>query len=211
MRGRKKREDTRAAILRAATDIFSHRPYHEVLTDDISTRLQIGKGTLYRYFPSKEELYFATLVEGLHGLRAVIDEVLAQPGPLARTVEALTRTIIEYFWTRRDFFVLLQRHEARWDATERAQWQRQRAELVDRVSQRIAAELGRAHRHPRLAAEMLFAMIRAVCMYRDDTLSPAELSRMVTRTFLGGVRAGGGHVPSPRVVTNGRRAAGAKR
>lgn len=190
MRGRKKCEETRAAIVRAAAEIFSQRPYHEVLIEEISTRLRIGKGTLYRYFSSKEDLYFATLVEGLHGLGLAIDAVLAHPGPLARTVEGLTRTIIEYFWARRDFFVLLQRHEAKSDPSQRAEWQRQRAALVTRVSERIAAELGDARCHPRLSAEMLLGMIRAVCMYRGEAERPAELVRLVTLTFLAGVRAG---------------------
>ncbi len=190
MRGRQKREETRAAIVRAAAEIFSQRPYHEVLIDEISARLQIGKGTLYRYFSSKDDLYFATLVEGLQGLGLAIDAVLAQPGPLARTVEGLTRTIVEYFWARRDFFVLLQRHEAKFEPSERTEWQRQRAALVERVSQRIAAELGDRSSHPRLSAEMLLGMIRAVCMYRDDTAQPAELGRLVTQTFLTGARAG---------------------
>ena len=39
MRGRKKSADTRAAILRCASEVFSQRPYHEVLTDEISGRL----------------------------------------------------------------------------------------------------------------------------------------------------------------------------
>ena len=62
MRGRKKSEETRAAILRCASEVFSERPYHEVLTEDLSARLGIGKGTLYRYFDSKEDLYFASIV-----------------------------------------------------------------------------------------------------------------------------------------------------
>ena len=63
---------TRLAILRCAAEVFSERPYHEVLTDHISARLKIGKGTLYRYFASKEELYFASIVEGLQGMQEVI-------------------------------------------------------------------------------------------------------------------------------------------
>src|SRR5258706_5307508 len=102
MRGRKKSEDTRTAILRCAAEIFSQKPYHEVLTEEISARLKMGKGTLYRYFASKEELYFATIVDGLQGMQDAVDATLSREAPLERTIEALTRTIIEYFWERRD-------------------------------------------------------------------------------------------------------------
>ena len=122
MRGRTKSEDTRRAILRCAAEVFSERPYHEVLIDEISTRLQVGKGTLYRYFASKEELYFATIVDGLEGMQDAIDATLRQSAPLERIIEALARTVIGYFWERRDFFVLLYRHEAKLDPSERAEW-----------------------------------------------------------------------------------------
>lgn len=209
MRGRKKSAETRAAILRCAAEVFSERPYHEVLTDEISARLKMGKGTLYRYFPSKEELYFATLVEGLQGMQDAIDDVLREPGSLDDTIGALTSTIIGYFWQRRDFFVLLHRHETRIDPSERVEWQQRRELVVEKVGARIAAELGRTRVDPRLAVEMLFGMIRSACLYRDDRAKPEQLARLVTRTFLGGVRSAGTAavaIPSAR-----KRAAGGKR
>lgn len=208
MRGRKKSEDTRAAILRCASEVFSERPYHEVLTDEISGRLGIGKGTLYRYFTSKEDLYFATLVDGLKGMQEAIDGVLTTRAPLERTIEALTRTIVGYFWQRRDFFVLLHRHETKLDPSERVEWEQQREAVVARVGDRIAAELGRTRVDPRLAVEMLFGMIRSACLYRDETARPDDLARLVTRTFLGGVRAA--FQPPRATAGNGKRAAGAK-
>ena len=210
MRGRKKSADTRAAILRCAAEVFSQRPYHEVLTDEISSRLRMGKGTLYRYFPSKEELYFATLVDGLQGMQDAIDAALADAATLEQTIEALTSTIIGYFWQRRDFFVLLHRHETKIDPDERVEWQQRREAVVERVGQRVAAELGRTRLVPRLAVEMLFGMIRSVCLYRDDRAKPEQLARLVTRTFLSGVRAAGAR--GPVVVPHARkRAAGGKR
>jgi AcrR family transcriptional regulator len=192
MRGRKKSEDTRLAILRCAAEVFSERPYHEVLTDDISTRLQIGKGTLYRYFASKEELYFASIVDGLQGMQEAIDETLGQNAPLESTIEALARTIIGYFWQRRDFFVLLYRHEAKLDPTERAEWQKGREAVVSTVGQRIAVELGDDGVDRRLAVEMLLGMIRSVCLYRDESARIDDLAKLVARVFLSGVCAAPG-------------------
>ena len=188
MRGRKKSEETRLAILRCAAEVFSERPFHEVLTDHISARLKIGKGTLYRYFASKEELYFASIFEGLQGMQEAIDRVVREPGPLEQTIEALARTLIGYFWERRDFFVLLHRHEARLDPSERAEWQKGREELVGRVAARLAAELGDVGVDPRLAVEMLFGMIRSVCLYRDEWATPEDSARLVCRMFLIGLR-----------------------
>src|SRR6185436_4487992 len=163
MRGRKKTEATRLAILECASAVFSERPYHEVLIEDISARLHAGKGTLYRYFGSKEELYFATIVHGLQGMRAAIVESIAAELPLEKAIEALTRTLLGYFYERRDFFVLLNRHEPKLEPGERADWQRDREELVDLVSRRLTQELRRrgvSSADTRLAVEMLFGMVR---------------------------------------------------
>jgi AcrR family transcriptional regulator len=200
MRGRKKSEATRLAILSHAAQVFSERPFHEVLTDEISARLKVGKGTLYRYFSSKEELYFATIVHGLEGMRDAIDLVLRQKAPLERTIASLAATIIGYFWERRDFFVLLHRHETKFEPDERAEWQRGREEVVAMVARRLEREM-RGSVDARMAAEMLFGMIRSVCLYRKDSDRVEDLARLVTTVFLRGV------VPSPSVRPSARVAA----
>jgi hypothetical protein len=122
------------------------------------------------------------------GLQGAIDETLGRNEPSENIIEALARTIIGYFWERRDFFVLLYRHEAKLDASERAEWQKGRELLVSTVGQRLADELDRDDIDPRLAVEMLFGMIRAVCLYRDETARMDDLAKLVTRLFLTGVR-----------------------
>jgi len=209
MRGRKKSEETRLAILSHAAEVFSEKPFHEVLTDDISARLGVGKGTLYRYFASKEDLYFATIVHGLEGMREAIDRCLGQPLPLDRTIEALVATVIGYFWERRDFFVLLHRHETKFDPAERVEWAKGREEVVRMVAERIAREMrGNGVRvNARLAAEMLFGMIRAVCLYREESDRAADLARLVAGVFLHGVVPAGGPRASGKVAVPRRAAA----
>jgi AcrR family transcriptional regulator len=190
MRGRKKSEETRAAILRCASEVFAERPYHEVLTEDLCARLGIGKGTLYRYFDSKEDLYFASIVHGLEEMHAAVADVIERSEPLEKAIEALTGTIIGYFWERRDFFVLFHRHEPKLDPGERAGWNRRREEYVDMVSGAVSRELnrlGRNHVDPRLAVEMLFGMIRSVCMYRSEDDRVEDLASLVADVFLRGV------------------------
>lgn len=190
MRGRKKTNETRLAILRGAAEIFSEREFHEVLTDDIAHRLGIGKGTIYRYFGSKEELYLAAIGEGLTGLHAAVTTVLQQDAPLDTTVETVVRTMVNYFWRRRDFFVLLHRLEPKLKARERVDWREHRNQVVGmirRVIERAAARGDVSRVNARLAVEVLFGMIRGVCVYRAESDRPEELTRLVTAIFLRGV------------------------
>src|SRR3546814_20052113 len=47
----------RAQILDAASRIFATQAYHLVNMDGVAQAAGVGKGTLYRYFTSKEDLY----------------------------------------------------------------------------------------------------------------------------------------------------------
>lgn len=55
------RPSTKERILDAALDVFSQKGFHTATTDEIAERAGVGKGTLYRYFETKEKL-FAELV-----------------------------------------------------------------------------------------------------------------------------------------------------
>jgi AcrR family transcriptional regulator len=190
MRGRKRNPELRAAILSCASQVFSQREFHEVLTDDIATQLGIGKGTIYRYFESKEELYFATIVEGLQGMHAAVTAALQQPAPIELRLQRLVETILSYFWGRRDFFILLHRHEPKLDPRERAEWQQRREQVVEQVRGILEDALPRGslgRQNPRLAVEILLGMIRSACLYRAPTDRPDRLAKMITAAFLYGV------------------------
>ena len=65
MAGRRSDPNKRSQILRAATDVFSAREFHTVPVEDVATAAGVGKGTLYLYFPTKEQLFYATILEAL--------------------------------------------------------------------------------------------------------------------------------------------------
>src|ERR1700729_3422429 len=55
----------RRRLLEAATELFSERGL-EVGVADIAARAGVGRGTLFRNFPSKEHLIAAIVVERMH-------------------------------------------------------------------------------------------------------------------------------------------------
>ena len=71
-------------ILIAAARLFATHRFHEVRMEDIAAAVCAGKGTLYRYFKDKEELYLALLDRTAAGLRVRIDEGVGAVVGLAR-------------------------------------------------------------------------------------------------------------------------------
>ena len=56
--------DTRMRILKAAREIFFRDGFADTNLDEVASRAEVGKGTLYRHFESKAELYVAVLAAG---------------------------------------------------------------------------------------------------------------------------------------------------
>jgi AcrR family transcriptional regulator len=56
-----KSEDTRERILEAAKRIFTEQGFHETSMSSIAAEAGLGKGTLYWYFSSKEELFYVMM------------------------------------------------------------------------------------------------------------------------------------------------------
>jgi AcrR family transcriptional regulator len=69
--------ERRRAILEAARTVFAQQGYASTVVEDIARQAEIGKGTLYLYFPSKEQIYLAALLEDT---RRLDDETRAAMG-----------------------------------------------------------------------------------------------------------------------------------
>lgn len=178
-----------ARILQAAVELFTEHDFHQVLMDDVAERAEVGKGTIYRYFPTKEELYFATIFEGWDRLGKELEAVAQQPGPLHETLEQVTRQVLSYFWQRRQFITLVHRLENTLEGEEQADWQRRRDSIV-----RMFADLfntGTPQALPpgqtRLITEMFLGMLRSIVLYHGDDETPATMAPLAVQLFLDGL------------------------
>ena len=64
-RGERYRTARRDEIVKKAVRIFAKKGYENTSMDDIAERAKVAKGTLYYYFPSKEDLYHQVMVRTL--------------------------------------------------------------------------------------------------------------------------------------------------
>jgi TetR/AcrR family transcriptional regulator len=69
-------EKTRAAILKAALEEFSHEGVAGARTDEIARRAGVNKALLYYYFKDKEGLYAAVLEQVFSGMYQRVGSVL---------------------------------------------------------------------------------------------------------------------------------------
>lgn len=199
-RGRPPIAGLRETILRAAEDIFTRHDYHEVLMEDVARACGVGKGTLYRYFPGKRELYLAVVFEGIARLCDEMHAAVRMPDQPIRRLQRAIECVLAYFWERRLFFALIHHNEQKPDDPDSRQWLRRRAEL-SQIFQRAIEEAIMAGQirsiDPRIAAEMLLGMLRGVNRYRGAKDRRDDLVQTVVDTFLCGVATPAGQRLGP--------------
>jgi AcrR family transcriptional regulator len=87
----------RADILDAALLLFAQRGYLQTEMQDLADEVGVGKGTLYRYYPSKEKLFLAAADRVMVRLREAVDvDIAGIDDPLER-VERAIRSFLRFF------------------------------------------------------------------------------------------------------------------
>ncbi|PWC34112.1 TetR/AcrR family transcriptional regulator [Azospirillum sp. TSO35-2] len=86
----------RELILGAAAELFAGREYAAVQVEEVAKRAGVGKATLYRYFPSKEDLYLESLERALGGLEQKLEAQLApQQAPATARLTAMVSALVD--------------------------------------------------------------------------------------------------------------------
>jgi AcrR family transcriptional regulator len=88
------RLERRQKILAAAAELFGENPYDSVQMRDVAARAEVGKPTLYRYFPSKEELFLEVFKSGLDRLDSEVAAILKDRDQPGRSLERLLQALL---------------------------------------------------------------------------------------------------------------------
>ena len=96
-----KAEDTKARLERAALTLFVARSVAETTTKEIAMAASVAEGTIYRYFPSKEQLALDLFLRHHQGLAEALAEAQRPAKGLRAKIEAIVRCYCE--WADRDW------------------------------------------------------------------------------------------------------------
>ncbi|RME56651.1 MAG: TetR/AcrR family transcriptional regulator [Deltaproteobacteria bacterium] len=97
----------RAGILQAAADCFAEHGFATTEVQTIADRLGIGKGTIYRYFPTKEELFRETVSWCIERLGEHVTETMAAFEDPIDQICASVFAYIDFFARNRESIPLL--------------------------------------------------------------------------------------------------------
>jgi AcrR family transcriptional regulator len=179
-------------IMDCAAALFAKEGYPSAKMQDVATACGATKSMLYHYFPAKDDLLFAMLMEHLERVVLGIEEAIATRGQPRDKLMALVQTYTQKSTQSRRRHMIAMQDVKYLPKTKQAPLIELQRRLTDRVSD-LLREL-----NPGLPDEvykpytmMLIGMLNWTDMwYRPGgTMKPQELCDRISRLFLKGFLA----------------------
>lgn len=170
-------------MLDAAGRLFGTQRFHEVRMDDIAAEAEVGKGTLYRYFSDKEELFLALVERSSQQMQDHLHAEVSQADQPRAKLEAVAGAVIGFFDDRPHLFDLIQRAEVM--TAPGVPWRETRNQAHTLVREALAEGTTRgefAIPDPDLAAWLFLGGLRAVIRFGKRP-RPRDLAKRIVRSF----------------------------
>ena len=102
--GTERKAQQRQKILEAARQVFFRDGFVAANLDEVAAIAGVAKGTLYRYFANKADLYVALLADNGDVFVAKMREVAGTPGSASDRIRALAKFYYGHWARNRDYF-----------------------------------------------------------------------------------------------------------
>jgi AcrR family transcriptional regulator len=125
----------REEILETATVLFAEHGFSDAVTQALADRLGVGKGTIYRHFPSKRELFLAAADRVMWKMQEQIDaSIVGIDDGLEKITRAIT-TFLAFFAEHPPYVELLIQERAHFKDRQRPTYFEHRERSIDRWRQ----------------------------------------------------------------------------
>lgn len=91
------REERRTAIREAAVTLFARNGFDGTSTAEVARAAGVSQATVFVYFPTKEDLFRAAVLEPLAPSLQLVEALLGAPGSPRERVEQLARLMLASF------------------------------------------------------------------------------------------------------------------
>lgn len=111
---------TRDKILTAALEVFSSKGFHGATVDEIAERAELGKGTVYRHFSSKRELFSELIRSKVAELEDTVMGAINPEAEVLEIIETYLRIYFAFFDRNRDLYRVLTQEQSDFGAEVKA-------------------------------------------------------------------------------------------
>lgn len=186
-------------IIKAATSVFSKSDFHKVTMDEIARVANVGKGTLYRYYKNKEDLYFSIITKGLEALFRYILTTIEREEDIISKIKKFVYCALRFFEKNKHFVIVFLQEEVKF----REKGLSQCTEIVERITS-LLENLILEGQKTGIFNEKISASLSSVCLIgmlksaflesvkSDVKIDILNLSETICNLFCNGIVKKGG-------------------
>jgi len=86
------REVRKQLIIKAAMELFEERSFHEIGMRDIALKAGVSAASIYRYFPSRDDLFVEALILDINRIEKLLNSLVKE----GSDTESLALAVVDY-------------------------------------------------------------------------------------------------------------------
>lgn len=189
----KQKPNKQDEILEAAADLFASKAFHEVRLDDIASQAKVGKGTVYLYWTSKEEVYLAVIRRGFASVLERLDrELLESSGGAWEKISAVVSGLVGFAYQHPGVYRIMRSGILTPDDAGIQQVRAALAERVTTVLREGTASGELKDPYPELTTQFILSFVRGAVLYPPPGMTREVLVCHMLRMLRSGIGVGPG-------------------
>jgi AcrR family transcriptional regulator len=187
-RYQRRKEKTKQELLAAARKVLAEKGYHNAKIIDIAAAADIGVGTFYLYYPTKDALFLELVEETARALKEDIDAARSTVEGAVEKLREANRAFFQFAQKNRDLLKIIFGHGNTFNALLRQVYAMFVADAADRVTEGVNRKEFRPL-PPSVVANALVGMAAQVVSWWIDQEEPSveAMAEMMTDFILHGL------------------------
>jgi len=103
----KEKDSRKKQILKSARALFFKKGFNKVTVDEIARSSELGKGSIYLYFDSKEEIYAQILLNDIDNFNRQVSALLERESTASDLLTEFSDIYIDFFLSDSELFRIL--------------------------------------------------------------------------------------------------------
>lgn len=182
----------RKEIFDAAIKLFLKQGFYETSMREVAAAAQVGKSTLYDYFPSKEEIIIAYFTTEIQKITKEAQQIVQQDLSISEKVRRIVRMHLGYLVQSRQIFLKLSIEAQRLSLDSQNRIQVARHAYQDMLRELIEEGIRHGEFRPvnsLFAARSIFTLLSTVVYTTRPTGTPEEMLEEALGILFTGIQA----------------------
>jgi AcrR family transcriptional regulator len=187
-RYQRRKEKTRQELLAAARKVLAEKGYHNAKIIDMATAADIGVGTFYLYYPTKDALFLELVEETAQSLKKQIEDARAAVEGATEKIRMANHAFFRFAQENRELLKIVFGHGNTFNELLRQVYAMFVADAADRFTEGVTREEFRSL-PPYIIANSLVGMFAQVVSWwiEQDEPSAEAMAEIMTDFVLHGI------------------------